>query len=111
MSTGAKAYYFHSVFHNWGDEACGKILVNLRSAMRAGYSKILINDFVVPDVGAEWSVTAMDWVMMALNSVRERTEADWHRLVESAGLRIAKIWSYDQSTESLIEIELDAGSL
>ena len=75
--------------------------------MRASHSKVLINDFVVPDVGAEWAVTSMDWIMMAFNAVRERTEADWHRLVESAGLKITKIWSYDQSTESLIEIELD----
>lgn len=74
--------------------------------MHSGYSKLLINEFVVPDVEATWSITSMDWVMMALSAVKERTEKQWTTLLERAGLKVVGIWTYDQGTESLIEAEL-----
>ena len=75
--------------------------------MRPSYSKVLINEYVVPDLGAKWSVTSMDWVMMALFAVKERTEKDWRTLLGRVGLKVVGIWTYDQATESLIEAELD----
>lgn len=75
--------------------------------MRPGYSKLLINEFVVPDVGATWSITSMDWLMMALGAVKERTEKQWRTLLGEAGLKVVRIWTYDQGTESLIEATLD----
>jgi hypothetical protein len=30
----ARAYYLHSVLHDWGDEACVKILENLKPALK-----------------------------------------------------------------------------
>ena len=74
--------------------------------MKSGFSKLLINEYVVPDVGAAWSVTSMDWLMMALGAVKERTEQQWRALLEQAGFRVVQIWTYDQGTESLIEAEL-----
>lgn len=68
---GARAYYLHSVLHDWDDASCVKILRNIVTAMQPGYSKVLINENVVPDVGAVWSITSMDWLMMALGAVRE----------------------------------------
>lgn len=75
--------------------------------MQPGYSKLLINEFVVPDVGATWSITSMDWLMMALGAVKERTEKQWRTLLGEAGLKVVGIWTYDQGTESLIEATLD----
>ena len=75
--------------------------------MRPGYSKLPINEFVVPDVGATWSITSMDWLMMALGAVKERTEKQWRTLLGEAGLKVEGIWTYDQGTESLIEATLD----
>lgn len=74
MSTGAKAYYLHSVLHDWDGEKSVQILKLLVPALQKGYSKILINENVVPDAGVSWSITAMDFLMMALGAVRERTE-------------------------------------
>ena len=73
--------------------------------MEPGYSKLLINENVVPDAGAAWSITSMDWLMMALGAVRERTERQWKALLEQAGLRVSGIWTYEQGSESLIEAE------
>lgn len=102
---GAKAYYLHSVLHDWDDESCHKILVQLRGAMRDGHSKLLINENVVPDIGAPWSMTSMDLLMMVLGAARERTQEDWRRLLRSAGFRCVNIWTYEQGTESLIEAD------
>lgn len=49
---GARAYYLHSIIQDWNDEVNTQILKSIVPAMRKGYSKILINDFVVPNQGA-----------------------------------------------------------
>lgn len=76
-------------------------------AMQRGYSKLLINENVIPDVNASWWVTTMDWQMMAMLAVHERTERQWHELLGSVGLRVVKIWTPNPAAESLIEAELD----
>lgn len=103
---GARAYHMHSVLHDWDDASCLAILQNIISAMEKGYSKILINELVVPDQGASWSVTSMDWLMLALGAVKERTEKDWRIMIEQAGLKITGMWTKEQGSESLIECEL-----
>ncbi len=85
---------------------CLKILSNIVPAMTPGYSKLLINENVVPDFGAAWPITSMDWLMMALGAVKERTEKQWRGLLQQAGLEVKGIWTYEQGTESLIEAEV-----
>ncbi|KAJ5384078.1 Winged helix-turn-helix transcription repressor DNA-binding [Penicillium concentricum] len=102
---GARAYYMHSVLHDWPDELCRKILANTVAAMRPGYSKVLVNENVIPDTGAYWETTSLDLIMMEIGS-GERTERQWHALLESAGLKIVKIWTAQRGVESLIECEL-----
>jgi len=75
--------------------------------MQIGYSKLLINENVVPNFGAMSSITSMDWLMMTLGAVKERTEKQWRTLLEEAGLKVVGIWTYEQGTESLIEAEID----
>lgn len=103
---GARAYYLHSVLHDWDDKDCQRILKRLVEVMRKGYSRVLISELVVPSTGASWFATTMDWVMMALGAVKERTESDWRKLIEGVGLKVVGIWTYEQGTESLIEAEL-----
>ncbi|KFH42551.1 Demethylsterigmatocystin 6-O-methyltransferase-like protein [Hapsidospora chrysogenum ATCC 11550] len=104
---GARGYYMHSCLHDWPDDVCESILARVKEAMRPGYSKLLINENVVPTTGAWWESSALDMTMLALLSARERTEADWRELIErKAGLRIVKIWSGGRGVESLIEVEL-----
>lgn len=96
----------HSILHDWPDDLCRKILANLIPAMRRGHSKLLINENVVPDTGAYWETTSLDLIMMEFGS-GERTERHWRELLESAGLKIIKIWTAQRGVESLIECELD----
>lgn len=103
---GARAYYMHSVLHDWTDDVCGSILSRVTAAMKPDYSKLLINENVIPSIGADWQATALDMMMMTLFSSRERTEEQWRKLLEPTGLRIIKIWSAGEGVESLIECEL-----
>jgi hypothetical protein len=103
---GARAYYLHSVLHDWPDAVCGAILGHITRAMAPGYSRLLINENVLPRTGAHWEMTALDMVMLTLFSAQERTEMDWQRLLEANGLRIVKIWRGCKAWESLIECEL-----
>ncbi|KAK8025498.1 S-adenosyl-L-methionine-dependent methyltransferase [Apiospora arundinis] len=104
----ARAYYMHSVLHDWPDNLCEKILAPLTAAMRPGYSKLLINENVIPPTGAYWETTALDMIMLTEFSSRERTLDDWQNLFSAAGLRIVKVWSGGKGVESLIECELAA---
>ncbi|KAH7305868.1 S-adenosyl-L-methionine-dependent methyltransferase [Stachybotrys elegans] len=104
---GARAYYMHSILHDWPDEVCQRILNRIKEAMKAGYSRLLINENVIPDTGVWWETSALDMVMLTLFSSRERTQSDWHNLLEDmVGLKIVKIWSAGNGVESLIEVEL-----
>ncbi|KAI9848795.1 MAG: hypothetical protein M1838_000376 [Thelocarpon superellum] len=100
---GARAYFLHSVLHDWNDDKCRKILSQLVPAMTKGYSKILIHENVVPDEGAHWGMTSLDLLMMGVASARERPARQWHELVASVGLKISGIWTKDSACESLIE--------
>ncbi|KAK1457234.1 hypothetical protein CCUS01_01701 [Colletotrichum cuscutae] len=48
---GAKAYFMHSIMHDWPDDVCKKILASLAEAMKPGYSKLLIFEVVIPPLG------------------------------------------------------------
>lgn len=76
--------------------------------MRPGYSKILLNELVIQETDANSSSTALDLIVMAAFSGRERTQADFERLVTAAGLRVSRFY-IDSNTadESIIEIELE----
>ncbi|KAF2462778.1 S-adenosyl-L-methionine-dependent methyltransferase [Lindgomyces ingoldianus] len=48
----AKIYYLHMILHDWPDDSCRKILSNIITLMKNGYSKILLSEIVIPDTNA-----------------------------------------------------------
>ncbi|KAL8674145.1 MAG: hypothetical protein Q9224_007506 [Gallowayella concinna] len=101
---GALAYYFRNVLHSWGDAECVKILLATHGAIDPSYSKLLINQWVVPEKGASSFMTHQDFNMMAVCAGMERTEQQWHALLGEAGFKIERIWSSaDAASECLIE--------
>ena len=105
---GARAYYLHSVLHDWPDLNASQILDNLRPALKKGYSKLLINELVVLDTISSSSpqVTSFDLAMLGLCAAHERTESMWRALLEQAGFHVVKVWTNDASVESIIEAEI-----
>lgn len=75
--------------------------------MEPKYSRLLINENVMPAKDVYWETSALDIVMLTLFSSHERTEADWYNLLEKrAGFKIVKIWHGGKGVESVIECEL-----
>ncbi|KAF2238853.1 S-adenosyl-L-methionine-dependent methyltransferase, partial [Viridothelium virens] len=102
---GARVYFFHFIFHDWSDEACLKILSNTVSAMKKGYSKILLNEFILPDRGCPLLPIGMDLNMMAMHAGQERTENQWRALLVKAGLE-PTFWFSNGGAEGIIEAHL-----
>lgn len=91
----AKAYYLRNILHDWPDSSCINILFNLRGAL-APDSMILIDETVLPDIGASWKQTQKDIQMMAGLAAMERSERQWKELLGKAGLKIQGIHIYDE---------------
>ena len=76
--------------------------------MEKGYSRLLIDDFVLPNTGASLRGPSMDLLMMMYASGMERTMQQWERLLEMSGLEIIKVWGNDPDHEQVIECQLKA---
>jgi hypothetical protein len=111
FTTGARAYYFRAIFHDWPDHICQKILLNTVSAMDPTYSRIIIVDFVLPDTNAPRMQSAMDIQMMSIGAGVERSKRQWMELLASVGLKINGIWNTSPGMESIIEAVPDLGGL
>ena len=74
--------------------------------MKPGYSKLVINDIVIPETGATRFQTQSDMTMLAFLGAMERTEAQWRKLIEEAGLKVNGVWV--GPAESVIEAELNS---
>ena len=110
---GARVYYFHSILHDWSDEESKKILQQLVGVMEKGYSKILLQEMVMPDRDAHWQLTSLDFVLLTHFGTKERTVQEWKTLidgveaVEGKGkLKLVNVWKHVGSVDSLMEIEL-----
>lgn len=103
---GARAYYLHSVLHDWHDGDAVRILASLAGALERDYSRVLIHESVVSAVRPQARVTTADLTMMAILSAKERTEEEFEKIITAAGLRVRHIWRPPHSPESIIEAEL-----
>lgn len=106
---GARAYYLHHILHDWQDEQCVEIVQRVREAMRPGYSRLLVNEHVIPAMGANWEATYLDLYMMVVFGATERTEEEWRVLLEDkCGLSVVKVWNPGSGVEGIIECEVPA---
>ncbi|KAL8870038.1 MAG: hypothetical protein Q9174_003822 [Haloplaca sp. 1 TL-2023] len=103
---GARAYFFRNVLHDWSNSRCRDILSQAAKAMESGYSRLLIEDQVLPDQGADATQAAIDINMYVMTGGIERTEIVWRELLDSAGLEIMKIWSDSKGSIPVIEAQI-----
>ena len=71
--------------------------------MEPGYSRVLINDWILPDRGSGMIPAVMDVNMMAVLSGMERTESQWRVLFEGVGLQLVRFWTIGKDVEGLVE--------
>lgn len=89
--------------HDWPDETAARILRNTASAMSSD-SRILVDDVVLPDTGANWQATMNDLSMMIFFAGKERARQQWLTLADSVGLRVEEIHNYAASTYTSIVV-------
>ena len=74
IPSGADAYLFRHIIHDWTDEQCHQILAHCRKVIPAN-GKLLIVDCVVPEGNAPSLSKEMDRLMLTFPGGQERTEA------------------------------------
>ncbi|KAI8625038.1 O-methyltransferase-like protein [Xylariaceae sp. FL1651] len=91
--TDALVYYMRAILHNWPDPFCVKILRHILPALQKG-AHILVQDWVLGD---PWTLPpytekyfrSWDLNMTTFFGSRERTLADWERLVTEADAKLS----------------------
>jgi hypothetical protein len=94
---GGDAYLLRRIIHDWEDEEAIKILSNVRAAMGSNGTLLLVEGLID---SATRPVGLMDMMMLVVGG-RERTEADFRKLVQAAGFSLDRI--IPAGTYSLIE--------
>jgi hypothetical protein len=87
---GASGYLMSGVIHDWDDEHAIRILNNCGRVM-APNGKVLVVDMVLPTAGEPRFSALLDLNMLVMNGGRERTEEEFRRLFDAAGLRVTKL--------------------
>lgn len=91
------------IMHDYPDDKAVVILQNIVAAMGPD-SVMLVDDMVIPDRGAHWHATQVDMSMMVSLASMERTREQWYALMEQAGLKINRIYTYTECLgESILE--------
>ena len=104
---GARTYFFHYIIHNWPDPVARTILSNIAAAMKPGYSKIILNELILPARDCPQTSAWADMHMMTGFAALERSEKQWLDLVEGTGLKVVKFWFPEGSIDGVIELMLE----
>jgi O-methyltransferase/methyltransferase family protein len=88
---GGDAYLLSRVIHDWDDDAAIRILANCRAAM-PGRGTLLLVEAVLPERAREQpAAIRMDLHMLTLLHGRERTGAEYERLLGAVGFRLRRV--------------------
>lgn len=103
IPAGADAYFMQHIIHDWDDESARRILDNVRQALAARPNgRLIVVDMVLPEDSRPHPGKLLDLLMLMFPGGRERTEAEWRRLLDKAGFIITRIVS-TKAAESVIE--------
>ena len=76
VPAGGDAHLLSQILHDWDDERCIRILVNIRRAM-ASDGRLLVVEVVLPEtVGRPSFVTDQDMMLLVMTGGRERTSGE-----------------------------------
>lgn len=87
---GADAYFLRHIIHDWDDARATAILRNIRRAMPGG-ARLLLVEHVLPPGDEPSFGKLLDLNMLLLPGGLERTEAEFRKLYEEAGFRLARV--------------------
>ena len=87
---GANAYLMRHIIHDWDDEKATKILKNVHRAMGKDGRVLVVEGVILPGNEPAFG-KLLDLHMMVVPGGKERTEAEYRKLFEGAGLRLTRI--------------------
>jgi hypothetical protein len=90
IPAGADAYTMRHILHDWADDLCVRILVNIRKALPAD-GRLLIIEAVVPEGNDPSMSKLFDMFMMIFPDGRERTEAEYRNLLSAGGFTLRSV--------------------
>lgn len=103
----AHAYYLRRCCHNWPDTQVAKIIQCIAPAMGPD-SRLLIGEMLMPsdrpedETDGDPTVYWMDHAMWTFAG-KERTKKDFENLLDTAGLKLVKIWPAPTGPQTIIE--------
>ena len=87
---GGDAHILKWIIHDWDDEKSVAILKNSHRALAVN-GKLILVEAVVPSGGEPHFAKFIDLNMLVMTGGRERTEAEFRRLYEASGFRLARV--------------------
>lgn len=94
-----------NVLHDYPDARCVKLLHKTMAAMSKD-SVILIDEMILPNTGTHWQAAQLDISMMSSLAAMERSEEQWYTLLNLAGLKIQKIYTYTEELRDSIIVAI-----
>ena len=87
---GADTYLLSMILHDWSDAEAGRLLARIRAAAPAG-ARLLAFELVTPDGDEPHIAKMIDLTMLGMLTGRERTRAEYRRLLEQAGFEFEAV--------------------
>jgi len=103
VPSGGDTYILKWIIHDWDDEKSIRILRNCRQHMSAD-SRLIILDTVVPETDELDFSKFFDLNMLVMTGGKERTEAEFRQLLQSAGFKLLRVIPTELPT-SLVEAQ------
>ena len=85
------AYLMMTVLHDWSDAESAAILAQIRRAAPAGAKLLLVEAVIGLRPGFDFGAD-LDIEMLVMTTGRERTEAEWTRVLAEGGWRLTRIF-------------------
>jgi hypothetical protein len=105
IPSGYDLYLLKDVLHDWDDARSAHILTNCRAAMGV-QSRLLIVEILLEPTEARFPGTLADLQMMTVCSEgRQRSRADFERLLDAAGFTLRRVWPTSRFS-SVIEADV-----
>lgn len=99
---GADAYLLKFILHDWEDEKCVQILRSCRAAVASDAKILLLESVLPPDGGPLTDAVFGDITMIVHTGGRERTQAEYVSLLDTAGFRLTRVVP-TRAAQSVIE--------
>lgn len=84
------AYLLMNIIHDWADLEAAAILTAVARAGRSSGATVLIVETLLPEDSAPHWAKTLDVLMLAVTGGRERTRAEYQRLLDTAGIDLVR---------------------